>query len=54
MVDKSDILIAVWDGTASGTGNTVAYAKRQGKPIWLIPPDPKLNKEIGWLNYTTV
>ena len=54
MVDNSDILIAVWDGSDSGTANTVSYAKTLHRPIWWIPPDPKRNGEIGWLNYTTV
>lgn len=30
MVDRSSLVIAVWNGTASGTKNTVVYAKRQG------------------------
>lgn len=30
MVDNSGLVIAVWNGTASGTKNTVDYAKRQG------------------------
>ena len=38
MVDRADYLIAVWDGRPSGTGNTVAYARRQGKPTLCIHP----------------
>lgn len=33
MVDLADIVIAVWDGSASGTGNCVRYAERCGKQI---------------------
>ena len=38
MVDKSDYLIAVWDGKPSGTGKTVNYAKSKGKKIIRIIP----------------
>ena len=36
MVDNSDAVIAVWDGTPSGTANTVKYAQKQGKPVLVI------------------
>ena len=38
MVEAVDELISVWDGSQSGTGWTVRYAKRQGKKLralWL-------------------
>ncbi len=38
MVDNADLLIAVWDGGAGGTGNTAGYALRQGKPVIVIDP----------------
>ena len=38
MVDHSDYVVAVWDGTRSGTGNTVEYAKTKGKGIIRIDP----------------
>jgi len=38
MVDRCDVLIAVWDGTPGGTGNCVGYAKKQGKEIFRITP----------------
>jgi uncharacterized phage-like protein YoqJ len=38
MVDCSDAVIAVWDGTPSGTGKTVTYAKSQGKLLITINP----------------
>jgi len=31
MVDNTDYIIAVWDGTEGGTGNCVAYAKKKDK-----------------------
>lgn len=33
MVDRSNLVIAVWNGTASGTKNTVDYAKRKGVKV---------------------
>ncbi len=42
LVDHADVLLAVYDGEAnkrSGTGYTVNYAKKSGKPILLINPD---------------
>ena len=38
MVDQADFIVAVWDGRPSGTGKTVQYAQRQGKPIVIINP----------------
>lgn len=38
MVDRADILLAVWNGRASGTGQTVMYAREKGKPVWVIDP----------------
>ena len=42
MVDHADCLVAVYDnnrGVRSGTGQTVRYAEKLGKPIILIHPD---------------
>lgn len=39
MVNNSDIVIAVWNGTKGGTANCVNYAKKQGKNIVIINPD---------------
>lgn len=33
MVNKSSLVIAVWDGTKGGTANTVAFAQKKGKNI---------------------
>lgn len=38
MVDNSDVIIAVWDGTKGGTANCVSYAKKLGKEIISINP----------------
>lgn len=38
MVDHCDKLIAVWDGTAGGTGNCVRYAQKKKKEIVRIIP----------------
>ena len=38
MVDRCDKLIAVWDGSAGGTGNCVKYAESVGKDIFYISP----------------
>lgn len=38
MVDNSDIVIAVWDGSKSGTANCIEYAKSKHKEIIYIKP----------------
>lgn len=38
MVDRCDVLLAVWDGSAGGTGNCVRYAEKKGKTIYRINP----------------
>lgn len=38
MVDNSDFVIAVWNGSPSGTGQTVHYAQSKGKTITIINP----------------
>ena len=40
MVDNSDLVIAVWDGTTGGTKNCIKYARSQSKKvIWINPND---------------
>lgn len=39
MVDNSDVVIAVWNGLKSGTGNTVNYAVKSGKKVIIIDPN---------------
>lgn len=38
MVDESDYVIAVWDGSPGGTGNCVKYAQKENKQITTITP----------------
>jgi hypothetical protein len=43
VVDAADVLLAVWDGEPSrgrgGTAEIVAYARRQGRPVFVVDPD---------------
>ena len=39
MVDHSDFVLAVWDGTKGGTRNCIAYAKMKGKTIVAFHPE---------------
>ena len=39
MVNNSEIVIAVWNGSKGGTANAVNYAKKQCKEIVVINPD---------------
>jgi uncharacterized phage-like protein YoqJ len=38
MVDNSDIVIAVWDGSKGGTANCVKYAEKLGRRIVRVNP----------------
>ena len=38
MVEQSDVVIAVWNGKPSETGNTVKMAKQSGKKIRVVNP----------------
>lgn len=33
MVDKADLVLALWDGSTGGTGNCINYANKVKKPI---------------------
>ena len=46
MVDSSDIIIAVWNGKPSGTGNTIRYAQEQEKTVIVIDPQTLETKII--------
>jgi hypothetical protein len=41
-VDRSDVLLAVWDGQPArgpgGTGDVVAYARARGTPVEVVWP----------------
>ena len=38
MVDRAQLILALWDGTPSGTGATVRYATDQGRPVLNLWP----------------
>ena len=38
IVDKADLVVAIWDGKSPGTRYTVEYAKAQGVPVRLFIP----------------
>lgn len=47
MVDRSNRLLAVWNGTKGGTWNCITYARKVGRPIDYYPgfdsnPNPEL------------
>ena len=44
MVNNSDVVIAVWDGTNGGTANCVRYVQKKGKPIVRINPKDTYTK----------
>ena len=47
MYDKTDILIAVWDGSKGGTANCVRYMKKLGKEIIRIDPSNLFKVGVG-------
>ncbi len=44
MVDKCNILVAVWNGSKGGTNNCVDYAKSESKEIIHIDPEILIRK----------
>ena len=36
MVDKSDYVLAVWNGKPSGTGKTIKYVADCGKSVYYV------------------
>ena len=49
MVDNSDILVGVWDGSNGEIGNCIKYAFEYKKPIYRI--NPINNFEIELVNF---
>lgn len=43
IVEDSDIIIAFWDGSSTGTMYTVEYARRLGKPVFIIKKDTDIS-----------
>ena len=41
MVDRADIVLAVWNGRRGGTAYTVSCARKRGRTIIVIPPAAK-------------
>lgn len=39
MVDRSDVVISLWDGSKGGTANCVRYAKKKSKTVIIINPE---------------
>ena len=46
MVDNSDAVIAIWDGTPGGPANTVDYARKLGRSVLVIDPVKQTEKWI--------
>jgi uncharacterized phage-like protein YoqJ len=46
MVDNSNAMIAVWDGSPGGTANTVKYAQAKERPVLVIDP---VKREEKWI-----
>lgn len=46
MVDKSNAILALWNGTSGGTGNCIEYARKQGRKI--------VNLWDSWVKYAVV
>ena len=46
MVDNSDAVITVWNGSLGGTTNTVNYARNLGESILVIGPVEQTEKRI--------
>lgn len=55
MVDNSNTVIAVWDGTKGGTGNCVVYAFKKDVKIYQLDPNTleykKLNRSVIMLGF---
>jgi uncharacterized phage-like protein YoqJ len=45
MVDNCDAVVAIWDGSPSGTSNCVAYAKKANRPMIIINPNDLMGNE---------
>jgi uncharacterized phage-like protein YoqJ len=44
MVDNCDAVVAIWDGSPSGTSNCVNYAKQVNRPMIIINPNDLVKK----------
>lgn len=39
IVAQADLVIAFWDGSSSGTWDSIQKAKKMGRTVWVIGPD---------------
>lgn len=47
MVDASDLAVAIWDGSISGTGNCISYLQKKKVPYLHVHP---ATLEDSWIN----
>lgn len=55
MVDNSDAVIALWNGTGGGTANCVTYARRHKKPVLNLWPTFERNNpsvDRAWRDFS--
>lgn len=45
IVEKSDVLVAIWDGKSKGTKYTIDYAKKLGKQVFVHIIEVKTSNE---------
>lgn len=45
IVDNSDYVVAIWDGSSRGTGYTINYARKVGRPLYLYQRHPDMNSD---------
>ena len=48
MVDRCDVLLALWNGSAGGTANCIGYARRRLQATGLFPPVQIVNVWQSW------
>lgn len=51
MVDRCDILWALWDGSTGGTANCVRYADQRQQSTGLFPPIVLINLWSAWQEF---
>lgn len=47
IVDAADFVVAVWDGTSTGTKDAVIRAQKAGKPVCIYSPDGALLFQVS-------
>ena len=46
IVESCDRVVAFWDGESRGTANTIARARRLGKPVEIIQDERRVGPEV--------